>query len=304
MNSMPLVSVLITAYNRRDFIAAAIESVLASSLIDFELIVVDDGSTDGTAGIALEFAAKDPRIRVYLNEKNVGQFENRNKAAEYASGKYLKYVDSDDMILPGTLELMVAGMELYPAAGIGLVYNDMNKIDLTVIPYRCFNSRNAWLWHYTKGGMLFPGPTGCIFRKDHFFEQGGFPLHLGINGDIYLNLRIAAISSVVVFPGTIVFWRKHSAQVDQLQQDYFKMHQERFIINQSLLLGNSLPLSKTELSKIKFSCKVLFIRGAISHFLIRGKFKKFRSILKGVGIGMEQVPVALIPLRYINPFKK
>jgi glycosyltransferase involved in cell wall biosynthesis len=304
MNSVPMVSVLMTAYNREKYIRSAIESVLASSLSDFELIVVDDGSTDGTPGIARDYASKDARIRIYVNEKNLGQFQNRNKAAYYASGKYLKYVDSDDMILPETLALMAAGMEQYPEAGIGLVYNDMEKIDLRVTPYKCFSSRDAYLWHYSNGGMLFPGPTGCIFRKDYFFEQGGFPLNLGINGDIYLNLRIAAVSPVVIFPGNIVFWRKHAEQVDELQQDYFKMHKERYLINKKNLFSDQLPLDEFELRRIRIGNKILFIRGAIFRYLLKWKVQPFLKLLKEGNIPIFSFPIAALPLRYINSFKK
>jgi glycosyltransferase involved in cell wall biosynthesis len=92
-NEIPLVSVLMTSYNRQDYIAEAIESVLNSKYQNFELIIVDDGSKDQTVKIAQEFAEKDKRIRLYINEKNLGDYGNRNKAASYATGKYIKYLD-------------------------------------------------------------------------------------------------------------------------------------------------------------------------------------------------------------------
>ena len=91
---VPLVSVLMTAYNREKYIAEAIESVLASTYSNLELIIVDDCSKDNTLQIATNYQAKDDRIKVYKNEKNLGDYPNRNKAASYAKGKYLKYVDS------------------------------------------------------------------------------------------------------------------------------------------------------------------------------------------------------------------
>lgn len=293
-----------TAYNRELYIEAAIETVLASSYTNFELIIVDDGSTDKTLEIAFNYSKKDDRIKLYSNHQNLGQFENRNKAATLAKGKYLKYVDSDDMILPQTLGIMVSGMEQFKDAGIGLVYTNINKIDLSVIPYKVIDSRLAYLWHFANGGLLFPGPTGCIFKKELFFKQHGFPLDLGINGDIYLNLKIAAISPVVVFPGEIVFWRKHADQVDELQQDYFKMHKERYLINKKILFGSDLPLNKFELKRIILGNKILFIRGAIIHYLLQGKFRQFSSLLKVVDIPLFSFPMALLPLRYINSFKK
>ena len=293
-----------TAYNRQDYIAEAIESVLASSYSNFELIILDDCSEDNTLATARAYEKKDERIKVFTNTKNLGQFENRNKAASLATGKYLKYVDSDDMIKPETLSIMVEGMEKFEDAGIGVVYDFHNKIDFSDTVYKAVESRLAYLWHYCNGGMLFPGPTGCIFRKENFLNQNGFPLDLGINGDIYLNLKIAATSKVILFPGHLVFWRKHVDQVDELQQDYFKMHHERFRINQKILYGELLPLSKGELTRIRFSVKILYIRGAFNTYLIKGKFRKFIELLKLGNVPLYYLLLTAFPLRWISPFKK
>ncbi|MBK6479814.1 MAG: glycosyltransferase family 2 protein [Saprospiraceae bacterium] len=114
----PLVSVLMTAYNREKFISEAIESVLTSTYLNFELIIVDDCSKDSTVEIAKSYEAQDKRIRVYNNEINQGDYPNRNTAAGYARGKYLKYVDSDDLIYPHGLEIFVTAMEQFPEAAL------------------------------------------------------------------------------------------------------------------------------------------------------------------------------------------
>src|SRR5258708_39815278 len=98
MKSDPLVSILMTAYNREKYIAEAIESVLTSSYTNFELIIVDDCSTDNTLTIAKSYEKNDARIKVYLNEKNLKDYPNRNRAASHAKGKYIKYLDYDDKI--------------------------------------------------------------------------------------------------------------------------------------------------------------------------------------------------------------
>ena len=86
-----LVSVLMTSFNRDKYIAEAIDSVLASTYQNWELIIVDDCSKDKTVEIAKSYEAKDNRIKVYVNKKNLGDYPNRNKAASYAKGKYIKY---------------------------------------------------------------------------------------------------------------------------------------------------------------------------------------------------------------------
>ena len=77
----PAVSVLMTAYNRENYIAESIDSVLAQRFGDFELIITDNQSTDGTVEIARRYERLDPRVRVVVNERNLGQFGNRNRAA-------------------------------------------------------------------------------------------------------------------------------------------------------------------------------------------------------------------------------
>jgi glycosyltransferase involved in cell wall biosynthesis len=119
-NAGPLVSVLVTSYNREAFIAEALDSVLRQTLADFELIVSDNGSTDRTVAIAREYERRDRRIRVSVNERNLGQFENRRQVASLARGRYLKFHDSDDVMYPHCLATMAAPLEAEPRAGFAL----------------------------------------------------------------------------------------------------------------------------------------------------------------------------------------
>jgi len=104
MIDKPLVSILMVTYNHEKFISEFIESILASTYQNWELIIVDDGSIDSTVEIAKSYEEKDKRINVYINETNLGDYPNRNKAASYANGKYLKYLDTDDLIHPYRFE--------------------------------------------------------------------------------------------------------------------------------------------------------------------------------------------------------
>src|SRR4051812_49505605 len=108
MSATPRISVLLTAYNRQDFIAEAIESVLNQSMTDFELVICDDRSTDGTVDTIAAFAGRDSRIRFSINERNLGDYGNRRHAASLARGRLLKYHDSDDVMYRHCLETMVA----------------------------------------------------------------------------------------------------------------------------------------------------------------------------------------------------
>ncbi len=109
----PLVSVIIPTYNRAEFLPRAIDSVLAQTFTDFELIVIDDGSTDGTDRILKNYARQDKRIKV-ITQKNCGVSCARNKGLSMARGTYVSMLDSDDFALPEMLERQVLYMRKYP----------------------------------------------------------------------------------------------------------------------------------------------------------------------------------------------
>ena len=106
---MELVSIIMPTYNCGRFIAEAIQSVLAQTYQAWELIIVDDGSTDNTADIVASFP--DPRIHYLCNEQNIGAALTRNKALREASGRYIAFLDSDDLWAPTKLERQIAFMQ-------------------------------------------------------------------------------------------------------------------------------------------------------------------------------------------------
>jgi glycosyltransferase involved in cell wall biosynthesis len=115
MMSGPLVSICIPTYNHARFLAEALESVLLQRNVDFEVIIIDDCSADATALIAHDFAVRDSRITVYVNEQNLGMVPNWNRCLALAQGTYIKYLFGDDLFSsPDTLRLMVDAMERVP----------------------------------------------------------------------------------------------------------------------------------------------------------------------------------------------
>ena len=150
---------------------ACIDSVLASSYQDWELIIVDDVSTDTSLAIAKSYEKKDARIKVYVNQTNLGDYPNRNKAASYAKGTYLKYLDADDLIYPHGLEIMVHTMEQFPEAGLGI----SQKVVEDVKPYPfVMQPKETFTREFLMRGVLGLGPTGTIIRRDVFEKLGGF----------------------------------------------------------------------------------------------------------------------------------
>lgn len=208
MTGMPLVSVLMTAYNREKYLGFAIESVLASSYQNWELIIVDDVSNDGTIGIARSYAEKDNRIRVYRNETNLGDYPNRNQAAAYAQGKYLKYLDSDDYIYPWGLEILVRLMEANPEAGWG--FCSLIQIPLKPYPF-LLTGREAYEYHYGGYEIFNKAPLSSILRKDAFDAVGGFST-IRMAGDFEMWHRLALHFPVLLMPDGMVWYREHGEQ--------------------------------------------------------------------------------------------
>jgi glycosyltransferase involved in cell wall biosynthesis len=112
----PRVTVGIPVYNGEKYLAEAIESVLAQTFTDFELVISDNASTDATAAIALEYAARDPRVRYSRNRENIGSARNFGRVFELATGEFFKWMASDDLISPGFLENCVVALDREPAA--------------------------------------------------------------------------------------------------------------------------------------------------------------------------------------------
>lgn len=121
----PKVSILIPVYNRENFIAECIQSALDQTYTDFEVVVVDNASDDGTWEICQQFAARDPRVRVFRNDTNIGPVRNWQRCAEEARGEFSKILFSDDCLEPHCLSEMAPKLDdpdvalVYCAALIG-----------------------------------------------------------------------------------------------------------------------------------------------------------------------------------------
>ena len=114
MSKTPVVSVIMPTYFSADFVRHTVDSVQKQSFKEWELVMVDDASTDGTVEILKELANSDPRIRVFFNEKNSGPAFTRNRAIQEARGRYIAFLDSDDEWLTNKLELQLKFMASGP----------------------------------------------------------------------------------------------------------------------------------------------------------------------------------------------
>jgi glycosyltransferase involved in cell wall biosynthesis len=239
----PLVSVLMTSYNREQFIGEAIQSVLLSTYKNFELIIVDDHSTDHTVQVASDFASGDARVKVFVNEINLGDYPNRNKAAGYANGKYLKYVDSDDYIYPWGLEWLVGMMEKFPQAGWGLC--SLEQDTRRPFPFE-LSPKEAYEYNYQGPGLFHKAPLSSIVKREVFMEEGGFSTERMVS-DFEMWHRLALKYHVVLMPAGLVWNRAHEGQ-EMSSHHQFIMDYHQIMIR--YLKSGDCPLDKNAVSDI------------------------------------------------------
>lgn len=275
-----------TSYNRENFIAEAIESVLASTYKNFELIIVDDRSKDSTVEIARSYESKDDRVKVYINKKNLGDYPNRNKAAGYAQGFYIMHVDSDDTIYPDGIQKCVDCMEQFQEAHFGMINYYIKEPTV-------FESAKTIWGHFFKISILGIGPGGTIIKRSFFEKIKGFPEKYGPAGDMYFNLKAISQTNVVMLPFEFHFYRRHEGQeinnyYSYLFNNYNYLHDalkelnlfltskeikwldnknnRRFLVNLLKFLFKTKSIHKTKqvLAKTKFGLKEAWT--AIFHF--------------------------------------
>jgi glycosyltransferase involved in cell wall biosynthesis len=191
MNKNPLVSCIIIFLNGEKFIKEAIESVLSQTYENWELLLVDDGSTDNSTDIALDYSQKNPNRVRYLehtNHQNQGMSSSRNMGVLNAKGDYIAFLDCDDIWLQHKLERQVAIMNSYPEAG--MVYGstlywsswtgkpeDRERDympELCVPPDTLVHSPNLLKISYPLGIGTAPCPSDIMVRREVMQSTGGF----------------------------------------------------------------------------------------------------------------------------------
>ena len=277
MTSEPAVSVLTTCYNREPFIGEAIESVLSSSFSDFEYIIVDDHSSDRSAEIAREYAKVDPRVRIYVNERNLGDYPNRSRAASLARGDYLKYVDSDDIIYRHGLQVMMECMRRFPAAGFGLSQPDGAR----PFPF-CLDPAEAYQRHFFGGSLFNHAPLSAIIRRDCFERVGGFSGKRYV-GDIELWLKLAQNCDVVLMPLGLTWWRAHGEQEIAFERETFDFEELRFEVERAALQHPECPLSGDEAATALQAARVSHAKRLLG-MARRGHWRQSARMAKGSGL--------------------
>jgi filamentous hemagglutinin family protein len=210
----PRVSLITTVYNRVRYLGCAIESVLAQSFADFELIIWDDGSTDGSLEVAQGYAQKDQRVRVVVADHQ-GRVQSLFDAHTLARGEYLAWVDSDDVLAPTALEESVAVLDADKA--IGMVYSNYDVIDE--------QGENKGLGKrcqipFSKKRLLLDFMTFHfrVMRRSVFELAGGIDVTVPCAVDYDLCLRLSEVTEISHLARSLYFYRVHEASISQSQR--------------------------------------------------------------------------------------
>ena len=207
------VSAIILTYNRADLIMEAIESVLAQTYTDYEIIVIDDGSTDNTAQVLRELI-ETGRIR-YIWQENQGECAARNHGLRQARGEYVAFLDSDDLWLPQKLEAQVACLEAYAEAGLVqssfLKFDDATGNNLGIRDTSWFSG-----WIYPQIFMHWSdlmAVDAVLIPLKVLQHVGGFDETLKRGLDLELWWRISRYYPFMAIPEVLTKVRVHSGSV-------------------------------------------------------------------------------------------
>ena len=224
---MPLVSIIMNVRNGAAFLREALDSVMAQTFADWELIVWDDCSTDDSARIIAEY--RDHRIRYSLSPDETPLGAARDRAIRQATGDWLAFIDQDDVWLPRKLEMQMA----LAAEGVGIIYGR------SVL----FDSRRGNLRDYDYFHEFDPLPEGDIFtelfrhscfiamssavlRRSAVAEVGGIPDTIQVVPDYYLYVAIARRHRARAVQNVVCRYRVHTGSMSASRRHRLRLHQE------------------------------------------------------------------------------
>jgi glycosyltransferase involved in cell wall biosynthesis len=221
----PKVSVVIPAYNAASDLAATIESVLQQTFVDFELLIVNDGSTDDTEKLVRQYTARDERIKL-ISQHNQGVATARNRGIQESSGDYIAFLDSDDLWMPNKLATHVQHLNSSPALGLSFARVEFMKDDGSLTG-QCSNLRlrNIRSEHLYRENLICT-PSNAVIRRSVLEQVGGFNKCLSGYADIELFLRISCYGwKIEGLNQVLVYYRIStsgmSAQLQSMEEEWY-----------------------------------------------------------------------------------
>lgn len=228
---MPEVSVIIPTYNRASFLKEAIESVLNQEYSDFELIIIDDGSTDSTRKIIEQYEGK---LRYYY-QPHKGVSPARNAGLRLARGNFIAFLDSDDLWKKEKLKIQIEFMKNHSEAMVCYTEEIWIRKGVRVNPKKKHKKHSGWIFDKVVPICLL-SLSSALFRKKLFEKIGVFDENLPTCEDYDLGLRIACKYPIHLIEEPLII--KRGGHPDQLTKKFWGMDRFRIIALEKILKEN------------------------------------------------------------------
>ena len=288
----PLVSVIIPVFNRPILVKTAIDSVLAQTYKNFEIVLVNDGSTDNTGNVLNNYEREYPRRIRVIHQENAGQVISRNNGIKISRGQYIAFLDSDDFWHPEKLEKQIP---LF-AGRIGLVYCGINEVDeqgrvINAVP--CESRMRGDIYHHLLVRNRMTGGS-VVVTRDAIDKVGLFDPQLKAAENWDLWIRIAKEYLVDFVNEPLVNYRKHGANMSgnaELMADATK-----------IIFQKHFPVAPTDpvLRKFYDEAYTNYYLNLGLHFFARGQYRKSRKMLNN--IKMYSKPTLEIKILILRTF--
>jgi glycosyltransferase involved in cell wall biosynthesis len=211
-DTAPAVSVMMTVYNAAPYVEKALTSILGQTIRDFEIIVIDDGSTDESAAIVQRIAERDERIRL-VSRPNTGISKARNEALGLARGEFVAVQDADDESLPHRLDRQVRFLREKPdVVCVGSWFDAIDAAGRRLRSYQ-IPTDPAEIERTLLAGHAAICQPSSMLRRDAVQRVGGFDESLPSAEDLDLHLRLSEIGKLANLPEVLVRYRMHDASI-------------------------------------------------------------------------------------------
>lgn len=312
----PQISVIIPVYNSMLFLKRCVNSIIQQSYVDFELLLIDDGSTDGSSFLCDELARQDNRVKVF-HQSNGGVSSARNKGLEHATGEWVAFIDSDDWFEKEYLEEMIAYSDEYPLVVSGFKrFGDLTDETKPASVSRVNIKEDLHvLWGKSLEKFIFWYVWGKLFRMDVIKEYGiAFHETMKYNEDNCFVLEyMSHVEDFVFVPssGCVHLYERERSQKYKMDFETFKRHveeQERSFLQLENKTGHRYALVRQNVHRRFFDCFVYYLLKQGTYLSYRkeiNQFKKFdssHSLLNEVSYSLKRRLLRLALFRFPSWF--
>jgi glycosyltransferase involved in cell wall biosynthesis len=325
---MPKVSVILPNYNHARYLSERLDSILNQTFRDFELIILDDASSDNSKEVIQSYHKKHPKIRVHLNENNSGStFYQWNKGVELAKGAYIWIAESDDVAAPTFLEKLVPLLDNHPHVGIAyaqsmLIDEKSQSLHSFQDHYEFVYQSDRWTRDFIADGKeecakflmfhnVIPNASGALMRKSVYLAAGGAEPSWRLNGDWFFYVKMLLISDLAFLAEHLNFFRMHTqTQRHKANEDarvYDELIQTLEFIEKSVQVHES--VSKEAWKRVSGWWAGSLYRQKVNKQYFKHNWRLFRYFRKkrprlGLNILSNAVFLSIGKLLYIIGIKK